>query len=129
MKSATTNIPSAAYVRRGTQQEPTAFTLDVQLERLRAYAQQAGVELARIYSDQVNGKGTKPGLDQLLLDAQAGKFQTLYVSTLKTLNVQQEAALEITNRLQTLGIEVKVLNPEYGFGIKGLKMLRQKAAD
>jgi DNA invertase Pin-like site-specific DNA recombinase len=126
--SPTTNIPGAAYVRRGANPAPNEFTLDTQLERIKACAMQDGVEIVTVYSDQVNGTGKKPGIEKLMLDAQNGRFRTLYVYALRQLSAQREVALEITDRLQVLGIEVKVVDQDAAFVVKEPKMMLKKAA-
>jgi hypothetical protein len=61
---------------------------------------QDGIEIVAVYSDQASRTGKKPGIEQLMRDAQNGKFRALYVYALRKLNNHPDAALEITKWLE-----------------------------
>ncbi len=71
----------ASYRRISTDEERQPFSLDAQQERLASYvAAQPGWVLARSYSDRMSGKRLdRPGLQQALHDARAGRYELLLV--------------------------------------------------
>jgi hypothetical protein len=103
-----------------------ADTLDTQMGQIKTCARQDGIEIITVYSEQVSGSGKKPGIDQLLRDAQNGNFQMLYVYTLRQLSAHRDAAREIIDRLHALGTEVKVVNPNIDLGTLAVKPIRHK---
>jgi hypothetical protein len=71
----------SSYRRISTDEERRPFSLDAQQERLAAYvAVQPGWVLTRSYSDRMSGKRLgRPGLQQALHDARAGRYELLLV--------------------------------------------------
>jgi hypothetical protein len=52
MKLSTPYIPGAAFFGSGAKPPPNVFALDIELERIKAYAMQDGIEIVTVYSDQ-----------------------------------------------------------------------------
>jgi site-specific DNA recombinase len=71
----------ATYTRISTDEEHQPYSLEAQTTRLGAYAQsQDGWEISNRYTDQMTGSTLdRPGLQQALDDARAGRFDMLLV--------------------------------------------------
>lgn len=73
-------VPAAAYVRVSTEEQTEGWSLDGQEQQIRNYAERHGYEIVAVYQDETSGsKEKRPGLDNLLLDAHAGRFSAIIV--------------------------------------------------
>jgi len=97
-------LRAALYARVST----TGHGQDVglQLDELRQVAQQRGLVLAGEYIDQgVSGiKVSRPGLDRMLADAQAGRFDLLLVWKLDRLGRSLQHVLTVLDTLNAAGV-------------------------
>ena len=100
----TTSRPprAALYARCST----TDQNLDVQLHELRQAAQQRGWVVAGEYLDEgVSGaQDSRPGLDGLLADAQAGKLDLVVVWRLDRLGRSLKHLLKLLDELTSYGV-------------------------
>ena len=100
----TTSSPprAALYARCST----TDQNLDVQLHELRQAAQQRGWVVAGEYLDEgVSGaQDSRPGLDGLLKDAQAGKLDLVVVWRLDRLGRSLKHLLKLLDELTSFGV-------------------------
>ncbi len=77
-----------------------------QVYDLQELARQRGLEITKIYEDQVSGTRTRrPGLDQLLADARKGKFDVLLVWACDRLARSVSHFLRVLDELAHLNIE------------------------
>src|SRR5690606_15028907 len=75
-----TNEPAAAYVRLSTEEQTEGWSLEGQEQAIQAYAERHGYEIVAVYRDETSGsKEKRPGLDKMLMDARAGRFQAIIV--------------------------------------------------
>jgi len=74
----------AIYIRVSTDiQEERGSSLPTQEERCRSYAKSKGWKVVKVYSDVASAKDTnRPGLQQLFMDAENGKFETIIIMKL-----------------------------------------------
>ena len=97
-------IRAALYARVST----TGHGQDVglQLDELRQVAAQRGWEIAGVYEDAgVSGtKTSRPGLDRMLADAQAGKLDLVAVWKLDRLGRSLQHVLATLDQLNTQGV-------------------------
>lgn len=98
----------AIYARVSTDQQRQMSGLDVQVTECRKYAAEAGYEVAAIYQDEgisgSHGIGHRAGLDRMLSDAQAGRFQILLVHELDRLSRELFVGLSIVAMVAESGI-------------------------
>ena len=94
---ATAPISGVAYLRNGSPPTPETDILEFQRRQIEARAAQDGVRLVRYYSDIA--KFPRPGLAQLLADAQMGDFSVVYLETLHRIDRRLERVLPVVRKL------------------------------
>lgn len=105
----TPNKPLAAvYVRVSTQdQAQHGFSLDAQQDALQNYAKALGYEIYKIYRDE--GKSAKdmkrPEMMQLLGDAEARKFQAIFIYKLDRFSRSLKDLILTIDKLKEWGID------------------------
>ena len=78
----------------------------LQLEELRQVAAQRGWSVVDEYSDAVSGtKTSRPALDRMMADAQAGKLDVVAVWKLDRLGRSLQHVLSTLDQLATLGVD------------------------
>jgi len=77
----TPSLRAAIYVRVSTEEQTRGYGIDAQIEGCTEYCQRKGWAAVEIYPDEgVSGALTsRPGLDRLMADAEAGKFDVVVV--------------------------------------------------
>lgn len=124
--------PAAAYVRVSTEEQSEGWSLDGQEQAIRDYAERNGYEIVAVYRDETSGsKEKRPGLDRMLMDARAGRFQAIIA--LHTSRFFRSVALARRYKdllRNTLGIEVRFVqqpvvdpNDPYAFMMEGINEL------
>ena len=80
--------------------------VQLQLDELRQVAAQRGWEIAGVYQDEgISGaKTSRPGLDQMMADAQAGRFDVLAVWRLDRLGRDLPHLLQTIDQLAAWGV-------------------------
>jgi DNA invertase Pin-like site-specific DNA recombinase len=79
---------------------------DAQLVNLRATAKQRGYEVVREYSDTASGpKQKRPGLEQLMDDAQRGKLDAILVAAFDRVARSTRHFLDVLDELNRLNVE------------------------
>jgi DNA invertase Pin-like site-specific DNA recombinase len=77
-----------------------------QVHDLEQLAQQRGLEIIRVYQDQVSGTRTRrPGLDQLMSDARKGRFDVVLVWACDRLARSVTHFLQVLDELAHLKVE------------------------
>ncbi len=99
---------AAIYVRVSTQdQAQHGFSLDAQQESLKNYATALGYEIFKIYRDE--GKSAKdlkrPEMTQLLRDAEARKFQAIFIYKLDRFSRSLKDLILTIDKLKEWGID------------------------
>jgi DNA invertase Pin-like site-specific DNA recombinase len=90
------------YARTSTVDQHT----ENQIYDLEQLARQRGLEIIKVYRDQVSGtRARRPGLDQLLSDARQGKFDVLLVWACDRLARSVSHFLQVLDELGHLNIE------------------------
>ena len=90
------------YARTSTVDQHT----ENQVYDLEQLARQRGLEIIKIYQDQVSGtRARRPGLDQLLSDARQGKFDVVLVWACDRLARSVSHFLQVLDELGHLNIE------------------------
>jgi DNA invertase Pin-like site-specific DNA recombinase len=96
------NQRAVIYARTSTVDQHTQNQVD-DLEQL---ARQRGLEITKIYEDQVSGtRARRPGLDQRLADARKGKFDVLLAWACDRLARSVSHFLQVLDELAHLNIE------------------------
>lgn len=109
-------ILGACYIRTATIMNDPCFSLETQVEQIKAHAAADGVEIVKIYSDEAtSAHKTKysPGIVQMLDDARKGEFSILYVHKLDRLARHLEWAVEIIKQLQQANIMLKAVKENF----------------
>lgn len=71
---------AAAYVRVSSEEQGEGWSLEGQEQAIREYAERNSYEIMSVYQDEDSGsKDKRPGLEQMLMDAHAGRFQAILV--------------------------------------------------
>ena len=121
-KTTTPRILGACYVRTATITNDPSFSLEAQIEQIKARAAAEGVEIVKIYSDEaISAHKTKyrPGIMKMLDDARKGEFSILYVHKIDRLARHLEWAVEIIKQLQQANVTLKAI--EHNFCIDTLE--------
>ena len=96
------NPRAVIYARTSTVDQHT----ENQVYDLQPLARQRGLEITKIYEDQVSGtRARRPGLDQLMADARKGKFDVLLVWACDRLARSVSHFLQVRDELAHLNIE------------------------
>lgn len=100
---------AATYRRVSTEEQVSNHSLGNQSDKLAAFAQQQGYTVVREYVDPgVSGTTRKrPGLEQLLQDAQAGLFDTVLIYRLDRLARSTHLAYTLIQELMDTGVGVR----------------------
>jgi len=108
---ATAPISGVAYLRNGSPPTPETDILEFQRRQIEARAAQDGVKLVRFYAD--TAKFPRPGLAQLLADAQMGDFSVVYVETLYRIDRRLERVLPVVQQLWQAGVRLVTLRENF----------------
>ncbi|MBX9771924.1 MAG: recombinase family protein [Candidatus Obscuribacterales bacterium] len=94
----------AVYARTSTQMQTNG--LQSQLLALKAYCESKGIPEPRVYTDAaVSGaKSSRPGLDQLLIDAKAGNISQVITYSLSRLSRSTSHLLQTLELFRSLNI-------------------------
>jgi site-specific DNA recombinase len=96
----------ATYLRISTDEERQPYSLEAQAERLSGYiAVQSGWRLVLTHSDRMSGKQLdRPGLQQALHDARAGRYDLLLVFKVDRLARSVSGLAKVLEELDTAGV-------------------------
>lgn len=98
---------AAIYVRVSTEEQASAYGLDVQRERCAAMAVVKGWEVSRIYEDAglsgTKGAEDRPGLAALLSDVEKGAVNSVIVLSLDRLGRKTSLVLSLVDQLAAAG--------------------------
>ncbi len=114
-KTTTPRILGACYVRTATITNNPSFSLEAQIEQIKACAAAEGVEIIKIYFDEATSAHKtkyRPGIMKMLDDARKGEFSILYVHKIDRLARHLEWAVEIIKQLQQANIMLKAVEEE-----------------
>ena len=117
----------AIYRRISTDEERQPFSLDAQQERLAAYvAAQPGWVLTRSYSDRMTGKRLdRPGLQQALQDARAGRYDLLLVFKVDRLARSTGGLAKILEELDARGVAFRSASEPFDTTTAAGRMMMQ----
>jgi site-specific DNA recombinase len=117
----------AIYRRISTDEERQPFSLDAQQERLAAYiATQPGWVLTRSYSDRMSGKRLdRPGLQQALQDARAGRYDLLLVFKVDRLARSTGGLAKVLEELDTGGVAFRSASEPFDTSTAAGRMMMQ----
>jgi len=106
------NKPLAAiYIRVSTEEQAKQGTsLSAQEEALQNYAKALGYEVLKIYKDEgKSGKDIKgrPEMKQLLADAEARKFQAIFIYKLDRFSRSLRDLIETIEKLKEWNVDFK----------------------
>ena len=115
-KTTTPRILGACYVRTATITNDPSFSLEAQIEQIKARAAAEGVEIVKIYSDEATSAHKtkyRPGIMKMLDDARKGEFSILYVHKIDRLARHLEWTVEIIKQLQQANIMLKAVKENF----------------
>jgi site-specific DNA recombinase len=117
----------AIYLRISTDEERQPFSLEAQQERLADYvAVQPGWMLARSYSDRMSGKRLdRPGLQQALHDARAGRYELLLVFKVDRLARSTGALAKVLEELDGAGVAFRSASEPFDTATAAGRMMMQ----
>jgi site-specific DNA recombinase len=100
------DVRVALYTRNSTDEEHQPYSLGVQDQRLRSYVDsQPGWALARTFADQKSGATLgRPGLQQALDEARAGRFDLLLVYRVDLLSRSVRGLAHVLEELDSAGV-------------------------
>ena len=119
-------ILGACYIRTATIMNDPCFSLETQVEQIKAHAAAEGVEIVKIYSDEAtSAHKTKysPGIVQMLEDAWKGDFSIVYVHRLDRLARHLEWVTEIVKQLQQAKITLKAVEQNFDLATPESKLM------
>jgi site-specific DNA recombinase len=106
----------AAYIRYSSSMQNDSFSLDAQLRQIKSRAEQDGVVIVKVYSDEARSaysKKYRPGIDAMLNDAKSGVFEVTYCHKLDRLARKLEWAIEIAKQLTEYGVALKAVEQNF----------------
>ena len=107
---ATLEKRAVIYTRVSTQSQVEMFGLDVQRDKCQKMIEMKGWTLTRRYEDQgisgTLGRDGRPGLNELLEDAKAGKFDCVVFYALDRIARKVILVLQLIDEFDKLGIEM-----------------------
>ncbi len=116
----------AIYIRVSTgQQVEEGRSPESQLQDMKAYCQRRGWEVIAIYRDEgLSGRlSNRPGLQQLLIDARAGKFDVVMVYYINRFYRKLESLLSTMKLLRNCGVSFVSINEDIDFTSKWGKLI------
>jgi site-specific DNA recombinase len=120
-------VKVATYRRISTDEERQPFSLDAQQERLAAYvAVRPGWVLTRSYSDRMSGKRLdRPGLQQALHAARAGRYELLLVFKVDRLARSTGGLARVLEELDGAGIAFRSASEPFDTATAAGRMMMQ----
>jgi site-specific DNA recombinase len=117
----------AIYRRISTDEERQPFSLDAQQERLAtSVAAQPGWVLTRNYSDRMSGKRLdRPGLQQALRDARAGRYELLLVFKVDRLARSTGGLAKVLEELDAAGVAFRSASEPFDTATAAGRMMMQ----
>ena len=119
-----TMIPSVIYARYSTDMQ-SASSVEDQIRLCAERAACEGMAVTQHYADHgISGASLmRPGVQQLLQDAMAGKFQVVFAEALDRISRDQEDIAAVFKRLSFAGVQIITLSEgavsELHIGLKG----------
>ncbi len=117
-------LSAAIYARYSTDMQRDA-SIEDQIRLCEAHAKAAGWDIHQCYTDHGTSGASllRPGIQMLLADAMAGKFQIIVAEALDRLSRDQEDIAGVYKRLQFAGVQIITLSEgavsELHIGLKG----------
>ena len=92
---------AVGYCRVSTEEQISGTSLDTQRQAIEREAEHRGYELIKVYSDEgISGaKYERPALQEMLKDAEQGKFEMVFYTSLTRLSRSTEDVYQIMSRL------------------------------
>ncbi len=117
----------ATYSRISTDEERQPFSLEAQADRLSGYiGSQPGWKLIRSYADQMTGKTLdRPGLQQALADARAGRYELLLVFKVDRLARSTLGLARVLEELDGAGVAFRSASEPFDTGTAAGRMMVQ----
>jgi site-specific DNA recombinase len=99
---------AAIYIRVSSEEQVDNWSLGAQLERCQEFADSNGWDVVKVYEDAgFSAKSDqRPALQQLLRDAESGKFEALIIYKLDRLSRRQGHMALIVERLVAAGVRL-----------------------
>ena len=119
-----TMIPAVIYARYSTDMQ-SASSVEDQIRLCAERAEREGMAVTQHYADHgISGASLmRPGIQQLLQDAMAGKFQVVFAEALDRISRDQEDIAAVFKRLSFAGVQIITLSEgavsELHIGLKG----------
>lgn len=108
-------MKTAIYLRVSTEEQAQeGYSLEVQEEVLKKYAQNNGLKIVKMYSDDESGYSLlRPSLKRLLSDAKSKKFDTVLVYKIDRFSRNLLHLLNMVDELESYGIAFKSATEMY----------------
>ncbi len=109
-------IEGAAYIRYSTAMQDDSFSLEAQLRQIVVRAKSEGIMIVKVYADAAMSAYTKryrPGIEQMLEDAEKGLFKILYVHKVDRLARRLEWSVEIYNKLKAVNVDFRAVEQNF----------------
>jgi site-specific DNA recombinase len=121
-------VKAVGYIRVSTdEQAREGYGLSAQEQSIRAHCRAQGWELTDVYTDAGrSGKSIRgrEGLAQLVADAEAGRFERLVFWKLDRLGRNLRDLLEVSDRLESLGVGIVSVQEAIDTGTATGRMIR-----
>ncbi len=90
-------------------------SIDDQVRNCKTHAEKLGVPIGRIYADQAisGSRSDRPEYNEMLLDADGGKFTTLIVDDMSRLSRNRTEVLRIADRFRYKGLRIVAVAEGY----------------
>ena len=118
-------MPRTALYARYSSDNQRDASIEDQLRLCRLHAERQGGSVADSYSDRaISGSSLlRPGIQELIADAQRGRFDTILTESLDRLSRDQEDIAGLYKRMRFLGVRIITLSEgdvsELHIGLKG----------
>ncbi len=104
------------YIRYSSEMQSDSFSLEAQRRQILERARRDGVTIVKFYADEAISAYRhkhRPGITEMLRDAQQGRFDILYVHKIDRLARRLEWALEIIHLLQQSKVVLKAVEQDF----------------
>jgi len=104
------------YIRYSSEMQSNSFSLEAQKRQILERARQDGVVIVKFYADEAMSayrQKRRPGIIQMLQDAQKGMFDVVYVHKIDRLARRLEWALETIRHLKQAGVSLRAVEQRF----------------
>lgn len=103
------------YIRESTEEQGKGYSPDAQRKGMREYAKRNNIKVINEYIDLLSGRtDNRPQFQQMIADAEAGKFNILLVFKTSRFARNRRIAVQYKDRLRKIGVQIVFTSEDIG---------------